>query len=131
VVQGLKGTTVQERRRLPRHAVLKSAKIVFNHQSSLIDCTVCNLTSDGACLLFATKIPAAESIKLSFDNFRSIRTCRVAWQKIDSLGVCFCDVRVASDLPSTPDIRLMVRHGRNVPNADIAPVIRKTIEAAN
>jgi hypothetical protein len=43
----------------------------------------------------------------------------------------FCDVRVVPDLPLAPDIRLMVRHGRNVPNADISSLIRKTIEAAN
>jgi PilZ domain len=81
---------MEERRRRPRNAVLKSAKILLDDESSLIDCTVRNLTSDGACLSFDTTIPAPQSFALSFDGFRSAHTCRVAWRKTDSLGVCFC-----------------------------------------
>jgi methyl-accepting chemotaxis protein len=85
----LKEVLMAERRRLARHAVLKSAKIAFNDQSSLIACTVCNLTSDGACIHFATTRHAPESFELSFDNFRSARTCRVIWRQTDRLGVYF------------------------------------------
>lgn len=80
---------MEERRKLARHAVLKSAKIIFGNQSSLVDCIVCNITSDGACLNFAAAMPAAESFALSFDNFRSTRACRVIWRQTDRLGVCF------------------------------------------
>ena len=69
--------------------MLKRAKIMFDDQSSLIDCIVCNITNEGACLNFATAMPAAESFMLSFDNFRSTRPCRVAWRQTDRLGVCF------------------------------------------
>jgi len=69
--------------------VLKGAKIVSDNQPSLIDCTVCNITNDGACLNFAAAMPAAESFVLSFDNFRSTRACRVVWRQTDRLGVCF------------------------------------------
>lgn len=81
---------MEERRRLQRHAVLKSAKVVFNNQSSPIDCAVCNLTSDGACLNILAKLHVPESFELSFDNFHTIRTCRVIWQETDRLGVSFC-----------------------------------------
>ena len=80
---------MRERRQLPRHLVNKSAKIVFGDQASLIDCTVCDVTSDGACLRFATTRQLPESFELSFDSFRSTRICRVAWRKTDSLGVFF------------------------------------------
>jgi hypothetical protein len=80
---------MEERRKLARHTVLKSAKIMFGNQSSLIDCIVCNITSDGACLNFTATMPTAESLALSFDNFRSTRACRVIWRQPDRLGVCF------------------------------------------
>jgi hypothetical protein len=80
---------MEERRRLTRHTVLKRARIMFGSQSSLIDCIVDNITSEGACLNFAATMPAAESFALSFDNFRSTRPCRVIWRETDKLGVCF------------------------------------------
>jgi PilZ domain len=80
---------MEERRQLARHAVLKRAKIAFDNQPSLFDCTVCNITSEGACLNFAAASPADESFALSFDNFRSTRACRVIWRQADKLGVCF------------------------------------------
>ena len=80
---------MEEKRRLPRHVVLKSAKIVYNNQSPLIDCIVCDLTNDGACLRFAATMQAPELFELSFDNFRSTRACHVAWRQTDRLGVCF------------------------------------------
>src|ERR1039457_5989144 len=84
---------MEERRRVPRHVVLKSAKIVYNHQSPLIDCIVCDLTNDGACLRFAATMPPPDSFALSFDNFRSTRACRVAWRQTDRLGVGFSEMR--------------------------------------
>jgi hypothetical protein len=69
--------------------MLKSAQIVFNDQSSLMDCTVRNLTNDGACIQFAAAMLAPERFELTFDNFRSARACHVAWRKIDELGVSF------------------------------------------
>ena len=81
---------MEDRRRLSRHTVLKSAKIMFNNQSSLVDCTVCNLTSDGACLHFATTAHIPELFELSFDNFRSARACSLVWRQADRFGVCFC-----------------------------------------
>ena len=78
-----------ERRRLPRHVVLKPAKVGFDDQNSLVDCTVRNLTSDGACLEFAAPLQAPDLFELSFDNFRSARVCRVAWRQTSRIGVCF------------------------------------------
>jgi len=81
---------MEERRRLQRNTVLKSAKIVFDSQSSLIDCIVYDLTSKGACLRLAHTMDAPESFEMSFDNFRSVRSCRVTWRQPDKLGVSFC-----------------------------------------
>jgi len=81
---------MEERRRLQRHTVLKSAKIVFDSQSSLVDCIVYNLTSKGACLQLANTMNTPEAFEMSFDNFRSIRSCRVTWRQSNKLGVSFC-----------------------------------------
>jgi hypothetical protein len=81
---------MEERRHLQRHTVLKSAKIVFDSQSSLVDCIVYNLTSKGACLQLANTMSAPESFEMSFDNFRSARSCRVTWRQSNKLGVSFC-----------------------------------------
>ena len=78
-----------ERRRLPRHVVLKPAKAGFDDQCPLVDCTVRNLTSDGACLEFAAPVQTPDLFELSFDNFRSARACRVAWRQTGRVGVCF------------------------------------------
>ena len=80
---------MEERRRLPRHVVLKPAKVGFDDQCPLVDCTVRNLTSDGACLEFAIPLQAPDLFELSFDNFRSARACRVAWRQTSRVGVCF------------------------------------------
>jgi PilZ domain len=84
------GTAVQEKRRLSRTRVNKSARISFQNQASPVDCIVSDLNSGGACLDFAFQIYASNWFDLSFDNFRTKRVCRVAWQQNNKLGVCFC-----------------------------------------
>ena len=80
---------MRENRQLQRHAVNKSAKVIFGAHGSLLDCTVLNLTSNGACLCFAATTRLPKSFELSFDSFRSFRDCRVVWTRTDKVGVCF------------------------------------------
>jgi hypothetical protein len=80
---------MEEKRRLPRHAVHKGARILFNQDKPPLDCIVFDLTSNGADLQLALNLHAPKWFELSFDNFRSRRHCRLAWQHNDKLGVCF------------------------------------------
>ena len=80
---------MQERRRLPRIDLCKSARIALKEASCVIDCKVRNLTNDGACLQFEITTYPDNNFTLSFDNFRSTRTCEVAWRHHDRLGVSF------------------------------------------
>jgi hypothetical protein len=80
--------TMRQRRQLKRYVVNKSAKIVFG-DAALVDCTVCNVNSGGACLSLKATTRLPEVFELSFDSFRSVRACRVVWRKTDRLGVCF------------------------------------------
>lgn len=78
-----------ERRKLQRHPLVKNVKIMIANQASPIECIICNLTSHGACLRFAATMHAPEIFEISLDNFRSVRTCRVAWRNAERLGVAF------------------------------------------
>jgi PilZ domain len=81
---------MHERRRFPRHAVHKRARVLFEHEPPL-DCVVFDLTSHGAGLCLTVPVSAPKCFELSFDGFRSRRFCRLAWQRDDRLGACFPD----------------------------------------
>ena len=78
-----------ERRRQPRARTLKSARILFNQHHSVIDCTVRNLSAEGACLNVASAIGIPERFDVIFDADHSIRPCRMVWHKEKQLGVEF------------------------------------------
>jgi hypothetical protein len=78
-----------ERRRQPRARTLKSARILFNEHHSVIDCTVRNLSAEGACLNVASAIGIPERFDVIFDADQSIRPCRMVWHKEKQLGVEF------------------------------------------
>ncbi len=86
-----------ERRRNPRARTLKTARIVFNHHRSVIDCTVRNLSPLGACLKVASAIGIPEEFDVIFDADQSIRPCRMIWHKETQLGVEFAQ-QAARDL---------------------------------
>ena len=78
-----------ERRRQTRARTLKSARILFNQHHSVIDCTVRNLSAEGACLNVASAIGIPERFDVMFDADQSIRPCRMVWHKEKQLGVEF------------------------------------------
>jgi len=80
---------MQERRRAARTRVVKAAQLIFGQHSSVIDCTVRNLSGGGACLQIPSPAELPEAFELSFDSFRSARQCRVRWRTEDSIGVSF------------------------------------------
>jgi hypothetical protein len=79
---------MQEKRRLSRNVISRSAKIALDNSSPL-ECIVRNLTGRGACLEIPALTDVPNSLELSFDNFRSIRSCRVIWRNAETVGVCF------------------------------------------
>ena len=78
-----------ERRRAVRARTLKSAKIVFNHQSSVVDCTVRNLTKLGALLIITSPVGVPDAFDLRFEADGTTRACRVIWRTDNRLGVEF------------------------------------------
>jgi hypothetical protein len=80
---------MEERRTIQRTRTLKSARIAFNHSSSVIDCTVRNLTNVGACLHVTSSLGVPETFDLMFDSIRAHRPCRVVWRTETKIGVAF------------------------------------------
>ena len=80
---------MEERRRVQRTRTLKSARILFSHSASVIDCTVRNLTNLGACLHVANSFGMPERFDLVFDSIHARRPCRVIWRTDERLGVSF------------------------------------------
>jgi hypothetical protein len=80
---------MEEKRRIQRSRVLKSARMLFNHCASTMDCTVRNMSERGACLLVASPVGIPPTFELTLDDGRSRRPCRVTWQSADKIGVVF------------------------------------------
>jgi hypothetical protein len=77
------------RRTVTRTRITRSAKIIVPRRSSVIHCTVQNITSGGACLKVANTYGMPETFELTFEHGRTRRACRVVWRTSDELGVAF------------------------------------------
>jgi len=78
-----------ENRIKARHRTLKAGKIVFNRQTSIVDCTVRNLSDTGACLLAPSTYGIPDSFDLLLEPEKRNRRCRVAWRTDTRIGVSF------------------------------------------
>lgn len=78
-----------DRRGRTRTRILRSAKLIVPRQSSVIHCTVQNITGGGACLKLANTFGLPETFDLTFEHGRTRRCCRVVWRTDDKLGVIF------------------------------------------
>jgi hypothetical protein len=77
-----------ERRHDQRHRTLKGARIAFNAGQSTIDCTVRNISSQGARLQVASVVGVPNTFDLVTDSGET-KPCRVAWRSLKELGVEF------------------------------------------
>ena len=79
----------EDRRDVKRTRILRSAKIILPHKTTVIHCTVQNITSGGACLRMANTYGLPDTFELTFEQGRTRRACRVAWRTDDLIGVAF------------------------------------------
>jgi hypothetical protein len=80
---------MNEHRRAPRHRVFKAGKVLFNRHFSAVDCVVRNVSSTGACLELESSISLPDEFELSILKDNVVRACRVAWRRLDRVGVTF------------------------------------------
>ena len=81
-------TPETEHRATPRRTTLKGGHIVFNAGRSTIDCTVRNLSRDGAKLVVASLVGIPDDFDLLLPNTHR-QPCRVIWRKAKEVGVEF------------------------------------------
>ena len=86
---------ISERRSVRRKHALKGARIVFNHGSSSINCTIRDLSDGGAKLIVDSAADIPDAFDLRFDDGSPSRHCSTQWISGNSIGVRFA--RAASD----------------------------------
>jgi hypothetical protein len=77
-----------ERRASPRHRVLKHGSIAFPGGGG-IDCTVRNLSSNGARLDVASPVGLPSEFTLVIEADRFLRRCRQVWSIDQRIGIAF------------------------------------------
>lgn len=78
--------------RLPqRTRTLFGGKIVLNNKSSVINCTVRNLSREGACLQVENTMGVPSHFDLQVAGEASSRACQLVWQTGDRVGVLFTE----------------------------------------
>lgn len=81
--------TVENKRRAPRHRVLKEGKIVMLNNWSVVDCSVRDLSDTGARIRCRDQAAVPTDFKLLLLAENRIRDAHVIWRKDDQLGLRF------------------------------------------
>jgi hypothetical protein len=78
-----------ERRSIARTTISKDAMVFFDEQRGALACRVQDVTNAGAGIEVQTVNLLPPDFELSFDNFHTVRECRVIWRQGDFVGVAF------------------------------------------
>lgn len=78
---------MNERRSEPRRRVFKGGLISFGGAG--IDCTIRNISSNGAALDVASVVGIPRSFQLAIEADHFLRPCRLVWNNDRRLGVMF------------------------------------------
>jgi hypothetical protein len=80
-----------DRRSARRNRTLKGARIVFNAGFSAFECTVRDLTPDGAKLQLGEATGVPNHFELELEHGQPRRKCTVRWRAGLTIGVSFDD----------------------------------------
>ncbi len=78
-----------DKRKASRRRVLKVGKIVFADGMRVIDCTIRNMSEEGARLLISNSIGVPDSFLLFEKSTGMLYPTSVAWRQSNSIGVKF------------------------------------------
>lgn len=78
-----------EKREARRQRTLKSGLVVFNKGQSSFDCTIRNMSQEGAQLRFTALVNLPDRFTLLISREKLRFECQVAWQKTNEVGVRF------------------------------------------
>ena len=76
-----------ERRAIGRTLINRQALVFFTGQTGVHGCCVRDVTNHGAGIRLNGLNVLPLGFDLSFDNFRTIRRCRLIWREGDFVGV--------------------------------------------
>jgi hypothetical protein len=80
---------VHDKRDIQRTRVMRDAKIIVSQHDLMVDCTILDLTNQGAGLNILHSFLIPESFAITLDKGRTLRTGRVMWRCNERLGVAF------------------------------------------
>jgi len=80
---------MDDRRKEQRSRMLRGGRILLHRKSSVISCTVRNLSREGACLQVSTVVGIPVEFDLAVDGEEQTYPCRVVWQSETRMGVAF------------------------------------------
>ncbi|CAN1721676.1 PilZ domain-containing protein [Hyphomicrobium sp. 1Nfss2.1] len=80
---------MEEKRKVPRRRVLKEGKIIFADGLRLLDCTIRDMSANGAKLLIANTVGLPDTFYLYEKSSGMIYPAAIAWRQPNSIGVEF------------------------------------------
>jgi hypothetical protein len=80
---------MDERRSIGRTKIAKGALLFFSGQPGVRSCGVTDITNLGAGIRTQGLAVLPLNFELSFDNFHTVRKCRLIWRAGEALGVMF------------------------------------------
>jgi hypothetical protein len=78
-----------DRRAIGRTNIAKGALVFFNSLRGVYSCKVFNVTNQGAGIRGNDLKIVPIAFELTFDNFHTVRKCRLIWRKDQFFGVAF------------------------------------------
>jgi hypothetical protein len=78
-----------ERRAVGRTLINRSALLFFRGSAGVFPCCVRDVTNSGAGVRLEALPVLPVEFDLSFDNFRTVRKCRLIWRDSDFIGIAF------------------------------------------
>jgi hypothetical protein len=80
---------MDDRRKIPRRRVLKEGKIVYADGLRVFDCTIRDMSENGARLLVANTIGLPNTFQLYEKSSGTLYPCSIAWRQSNAVGVHF------------------------------------------
>jgi hypothetical protein len=86
-------TAMSERRVQPRRRVLKAGKILFANNSCTLDCTIRNISEQGAMLQIGHSVTVPDQFELYEPGRLTLHVARVVRRTGDTVGVVLSQTR--------------------------------------
>jgi hypothetical protein len=80
---------MDDKRKTPRRRVLKEGKIVYADAMRVIDCTIRDMSEEGARLLIANTLGVPDTFLLYEKSAEALHPATVVWRQNNALGIKF------------------------------------------